>query len=133
MLIFGEKNIAQDAKPQLIIVSAGFDGVQGDPVGDFQLSPGFYGHMTRVSQKLTDFDFFFHQSFSAVVYFHDLTCNISCPLYLKELLNLFDGKVPVVMGLEGGYNPEVIILSYLQYMHNVMTPKLLTCFSIYFH
>ena len=36
----------------MIIVSAGFDGVQGDPVGDWELTPGLFGHMTRVSQML---------------------------------------------------------------------------------
>ena len=41
----------QDFNPQLIIISCGFDAAAKDPVGDFKLSPGLYGHMTRVSKK----------------------------------------------------------------------------------
>ncbi len=33
--------------PDLIIVSAGFDAVQGDPLGGMNLSPQVYGHMVR--------------------------------------------------------------------------------------
>ena len=33
--------------PDLIIISAGFDAVEGDPLGGCLLSPEVYGHMTR--------------------------------------------------------------------------------------
>ena len=45
-----KETIVQDYEPQLIIISCGFDGAKHDPVGDFELSPGFFGHMTRVSE-----------------------------------------------------------------------------------
>ena len=32
--------------PELIIVSAGFDAVQGDPLGGMNLTPQVFGHMT---------------------------------------------------------------------------------------
>lgn len=42
--------------PDLVIVSAGFDAVVGDPLGGMNLSPELYGHLTarliRLSPKL---------------------------------------------------------------------------------
>lgn len=35
--------------PDLIIVSAGFDAVQGDPLGGMNLTPQVYGHMVSLS------------------------------------------------------------------------------------
>ena len=43
----------QEHDPALIIVSAGFDAAKGDPVGQFALTPGFFGHMMRVSKIST--------------------------------------------------------------------------------
>ena len=48
--VYLKETIVQDYDPQLIIISCGFDGAEDDTVGDFKLSPGFFGHMTRVSE-----------------------------------------------------------------------------------
>ncbi|KAF5831193.1 histone deacetylase 7 [Dunaliella salina] len=40
--------IAKEFKPDLIIVSAGFDAVQGDPLGDCDVSPAAFGHFTQM-------------------------------------------------------------------------------------
>jgi len=40
--------IAKEFKPDLIIVSAGFDAVQGDPLGDCNVSPAAFGHFTQM-------------------------------------------------------------------------------------
>ena len=40
--------IAYEFNPQLVLVSAGFDAVKGDPLGGYRLSPAMYGHMTQV-------------------------------------------------------------------------------------
>lgn len=38
--------VIQSFAPDLIIVSAGYDAVQGDPLGGMNLTPQVYGHMT---------------------------------------------------------------------------------------
>jgi len=38
--------------PDLIVVSAGFDAAEGDPLGTYHLSPTAYAHMTRRLQAL---------------------------------------------------------------------------------
>lgn len=38
--------------PDLIIVSAGFDAVQGDPLGGMNLTPQVYGHMADRLSRL---------------------------------------------------------------------------------
>ena len=38
--------------PDLIIVSAGFDAVIGDPLGGMDLSPELYGHLTERMARL---------------------------------------------------------------------------------
>lgn len=38
--------------PELIIVSAGFDAVQGDPLGGMNLTPQVFGHMTDRLSRL---------------------------------------------------------------------------------
>ena len=75
---------SQDFKPQLIIVSAGFDAVKDDGVGDFELTPGFFGHMTRVSQIPSEFDvsfMFAHVQFHFLSTFRSSsTCSMDlCP------------------------------------------------------
>ncbi len=40
--------IAQEFKPELILVSAGFDCAKGDPLGGMKLSPEAFGHMTKM-------------------------------------------------------------------------------------
>eukprot|EP00943_MAST-04B_sp_MAST-4B-sp1_P007678 g7678.t1 len=44
--------MAKAFKPDLIIVSCGFDSARGDPLGGFDLTPKCYGHMTRILQNL---------------------------------------------------------------------------------
>ena len=58
MIKVSERNMmfyqsAQEHDPALIIVSAGFDAASGDDLGDFELTPGFFGHMMRVSRNIT--------------------------------------------------------------------------------
>ena len=38
--------IAYEFKPELVLVSAGFDAAAGDPLGGYEVSPSLYGHMT---------------------------------------------------------------------------------------
>ena len=38
--------------PDLIIVSAGYDAVMGDPLGGMALSPELYGHLTERMARL---------------------------------------------------------------------------------
>ena len=38
--------------PDLIIVSAGFDAVVGDPLGGMSLSPELFGHLTERMARL---------------------------------------------------------------------------------
>jgi len=44
--------IAFDFQPELILVSAGFDAVAGDPLGGCSVSPGCYGQLTRMLQRV---------------------------------------------------------------------------------
>jgi len=39
--------IAREFKPDMILVSAGFDAADGDPLGGFYLSPGVFARMTK--------------------------------------------------------------------------------------
>ncbi|WP_043368749.1 histone deacetylase [Cyanobium sp. PCC 7001] len=39
--------VADRFRPELVLVSAGFDGHRGDPLGSFQLTDGDYGDLTR--------------------------------------------------------------------------------------
>jgi len=41
-------------KPELILLSAGFDACREDPVGDLGLEPGDYQHLTRALMQLAD-------------------------------------------------------------------------------
>ena len=41
-------------KPEFIIISAGFDAHRGDPLGDVNLSTGFYGWMTDRVMEMAD-------------------------------------------------------------------------------
>lgn len=38
--------------PDLVLVSAGFDAAQGDPLGEYQVSPQAYGQMTHMLGSL---------------------------------------------------------------------------------
>ncbi len=40
--------ISRAFEPDLVIVSAGFDAAVGDPLGECLLTPGLYGHLTKV-------------------------------------------------------------------------------------
>ncbi|KAL6765253.1 hypothetical protein V8C86DRAFT_1034492 [Haematococcus lacustris] len=40
--------IAQDFAPGLVLVSAGFDAAEGDPLGECHVSPALYAHMTQM-------------------------------------------------------------------------------------
>jgi acetoin utilization deacetylase AcuC-like enzyme len=42
----------KDFRPDLVIISAGFDSRQGDPLGDFTLSDQDFSELTRILQEL---------------------------------------------------------------------------------
>jgi histone deacetylase 6 len=44
--------IAIEFKPQLVIVSAGFDAVEEDPLGEMEMSPQVFGHLTHLLKTL---------------------------------------------------------------------------------
>eukprot|EP00927_Polykrikos_kofoidii_P008086 TRINITY_DN13345_c0_g1_i1.p1 TRINITY_DN13345_c0_g1~~TRINITY_DN13345_c0_g1_i1.p1 ORF type:complete len:629 (-),score=82.60 TRINITY_DN13345_c0_g1_i1:89-1930(-) len=44
--------IAYEFRPDLILVSAGFDATKGDPLGGCSVTPALYGQMTRMLQKI---------------------------------------------------------------------------------
>ena len=44
----------RDFKPQLTIVSAGFDAVKGDPLGGCKMTAAGYAHFTRRLQAFAD-------------------------------------------------------------------------------
>ena len=44
--------IAYEFKPDLIIISAGFDAAHGDPLGGCHVTPTCYGHMTAMLQPI---------------------------------------------------------------------------------
>lgn len=44
--------LAYEFRPDMILVSAGFDGTRGDPVGQCRLSPECYAHMTAALQTV---------------------------------------------------------------------------------
>ncbi len=44
--------IAYEFNPDFIIVSCGFDAAEGDPIGDYHLSPECFGHMTYALMAL---------------------------------------------------------------------------------
>lgn len=46
--------IAQNFDPELVIVSSGFDGARGDPLGGCSISPEAYGHMTHLIKSLAN-------------------------------------------------------------------------------
>lgn len=51
--------VAKEFRPDVILVSAGFDSLAGDPLGGLRLSPGFYGEIVhrllRISPRLVAF------------------------------------------------------------------------------
>ncbi|OQR72538.1 histone deacetylase 6-like [Tropilaelaps mercedesae] len=44
--------VASEFKPQLILVSSGFDASLGDPEGEMRLTPAMYAHMTHMLKQL---------------------------------------------------------------------------------
>jgi histone deacetylase 6 len=44
--------IAMEFQPQLVIVSSGFDAVEEDPLGEVELSPQVFGHLTHMLKSL---------------------------------------------------------------------------------
>jgi acetoin utilization deacetylase AcuC-like enzyme len=46
--------VTRQYKPELILVSAGFDISQGDPLGSMSVTPAGFAYMTRVLQGLAD-------------------------------------------------------------------------------
>lgn len=46
--------VALEFKPDLILVSAGFDSAQDDPKGQMAVSPSFYSHMTQMLMGLVN-------------------------------------------------------------------------------
>jgi histone deacetylase 6 len=44
--------IATEFNPQLVLVSAGFDAAEGDPLGGQKITPTGYAHLTRALQEL---------------------------------------------------------------------------------
>ncbi|KAI0085134.1 histone deacetylase complex protein [Irpex rosettiformis] len=46
--------IAMEFAPELVIISAGFDAAQGDDLGECEVSPGGYAHMTHMLSGLAD-------------------------------------------------------------------------------
>ncbi|CAG8648726.1 17698_t:CDS:10, partial [Acaulospora morrowiae] len=46
--------IAFEFDPDIVIVSAGFDAAEGDPIGENHVSPVAYGHMTHMLKGLAD-------------------------------------------------------------------------------
>lgn len=49
--IFACENLAfpiiQEFSPEIILISAGFDSAEGDPLGGFKLKPSGYAYMTQ--------------------------------------------------------------------------------------
>merc|ERR1719158_2690626 len=46
--------IAYEFQPQLVLVSAGFDAAEGDPLGGYKVSPAMYGYMTHQLSALAE-------------------------------------------------------------------------------
>jgi len=46
--------IATEYQPQLVLISAGFDAAEGDPLGGYKVSPGMYGYMTHQLSSLAE-------------------------------------------------------------------------------
>jgi len=46
--------IAYEYRPQLILISAGFDAAVGDPLGGFNVTPAMYGYMTHQLSTLAE-------------------------------------------------------------------------------
>jgi len=45
---------ANEVKPELVLISAGFDSRAGDPLGQFLLSDGDFADLTRVMREIAD-------------------------------------------------------------------------------
>ncbi|THB76629.1 MAG: histone deacetylase [Desulfobulbaceae bacterium] len=46
--------VGRDYKPEIVLVSAGFDIYQGDPLGSMAVSPAGFAYMTRTLQQLAE-------------------------------------------------------------------------------
>jgi len=46
--------IAYQYQPQLILISAGFDAAEGDPLGGYKVTPAMYGYMTHQLSALAE-------------------------------------------------------------------------------
>ncbi|CAI2166687.1 17435_t:CDS:10 [Funneliformis geosporum] len=46
--------IAYEFSPDIVIVSAGFDAAEGDPIGENHVSPNGFGHMTHMLKNLAN-------------------------------------------------------------------------------
>jgi len=46
--------IAREFQPQLVIVAAGFDAAMGDPLGECNITPAGFSHMTHKLSSLAD-------------------------------------------------------------------------------
>lgn len=63
--------IAREFKPDLVIISAGFDAADGDPLGECHVTPEMYGHLTQVC---LDLQHVYHGSSRCIM--HGFRCSI---------------------------------------------------------
>jgi histone deacetylase 6 len=98
--------IAYEFNPDLVIVSAGFDAVEGDPLGEMKLTPQIYGHMTHLLQALANGKIVLclEGGYKCEVIGH---CVLEC--------------LKVLSGTEGG--PSSIPLSYGSIANNSLLPS----------
>ena len=46
--------MCNDFKPELVIISAGFDSAEGDPLGQIRITPAGYSQMTRMLMEVAE-------------------------------------------------------------------------------
>lgn len=57
-------------KPELVLVSAGFDAARGDPLGGCQVSPEGYAHLTHLLMGLAN---------GRIILILEVTCSVPLP------------------------------------------------------
>uniref|UniRef100_A0A914XJB1 Histone deacetylase domain-containing protein n=1 Tax=Plectus sambesii TaxID=2011161 RepID=A0A914XJB1_9BILA len=93
--------IAREFDPELVLISAGFDGSMGDPMGELNLTPGVYAHLIKLIQTAVP-----SSPVCAVLEggYHAECVAEGVKYTLKALL----GDPPPTLGSVGHINPSVM-------------------------
>ncbi|KAG2455080.1 hypothetical protein HYH02_000902 [Chlamydomonas schloesseri] len=92
--------IASEFRPDLVIVSAGFDAVEGDPLGGCRVSPAAFGHFTALLSSLAPSVLLLEGGYNLTA---TAAATEAC---LRVLLGEAPQELPAPLGVGGGGGGE---------------------------